>query len=264
MKLTALLALSLLVAVPTGAGATPVPIVNPGFEAPYLGSEVPTGAFPTGPAPDGWTRYDLGGVPVAGSLLGVLNPGTQADYDADSGTSQPCFPAGAPEGDNVALLFKSGAAAADEYGIEQTLTSLLAADTHYELSVEVGNIQTCGALNANFDFDLEGFPGYRIEVRAGGELLASDDDGLSPLEGEFETSSISFTTGPSPPQEGQALVIRLVALNQATGGGNLEVDFDDVRLHATPVAPAPLPWLALLPLMAGIGAAASRTLRTRR
>ena len=222
--------------------AAPIEIVNPGFEELYQGSDVLTGSFPVGPPPNGWTRYDLGGSPVSGSLLGVLNPGTQADYDADGAGLSPCFPDGAPEGDNVALLFKSGPGAADEYGIEQTLGATLEPDTVYSLTVEVGNIQTCAGLPPGFrnTFNLDGFPGYRIELRAGGTLLAADDNSLTPAEGFFETSSFDYIAPASHEALGQPLSIRLVGLNQPGTGQNLEVDFDDVRLEAQPATAVPL------------------------
>ena len=227
---------------PLTAAADPVAITNAGFEDLYQGIDVLTGSFPTGPAPNGWQRYDEFGAPVAGSLLGVLNPGTQADYDADGGGLSPCFPAGAPEGDNVALLFKSGSASADEYGLDQTLGATLQANFEYTLTVEVGNIQSCAGLPPGFrtTFDLEGFPGYRIELRAGGQVLVADDDTLLPEEGVFETSEISFIAPAAHPQLGQNLEIRLVSLNQSGTGANLEVDFDDVRLDASPLS-LPLP-----------------------
>ena len=48
------------------AGADPVSITNPGFEDLYFGSslppeyggDVPTGTFPVGPPPAGWTAYN--------------------------------------------------------------------------------------------------------------------------------------------------------------------------------------------------------------
>ena len=230
--------------------AEPLVINNAGFEDIYQGTEVLTGSFPVGPAPNAWVRYDLNGSPVAGSLLGVLNPGTQADYDADGAGLLPCFPGGAPEGDNVALLFKSGPASADEYGIDQVLVSVLEPSVEYTLTVEVGNIQTCAGLPPGFrnTFNLEGFPGYRIELRAGGQMLAMDNNSLLPAEGEFETSTITFIAPENHPQLGQALVVRLVSLNVADTGLNLEVDFDNVRLDALALDNAPFPIGFLLPL----------------
>lgn len=230
--------------------AEPLAIVNAGFEDIYQGTEVLTGSFPVGPAPNGWIRYDLNGSPISGSLVGVLNPGTQADYDADGAGLLPCFPAGAPEGDNVALLFKTGPAGADEYGIDQVLVDVLEASVEYTLTVEVGNIQTCAGLPPGFrnTFNLEGFPGYRIELRAGGQMLAMDNNSLHPSEGEFETSTFTFIAPENHPQLGQALVVRLVNLNIPDVGLNLEVDFDDVRLDALALHNTPIPIGFLVPL----------------
>jgi hypothetical protein len=136
-------------AVAAAAAADPVAIANPGFEALYLGSnlppqyggDVPTGSFPTGPPPSGWSAY-YASAPVSGMYIGVLNPGTAADH----APAPACFPAGAPEGDNVVLLYMDGDAGGGEYGVEQQLAATLAADTHYRLTVEVGNIAGCAGL----------------------------------------------------------------------------------------------------------------------
>lgn len=235
---------------PSLVGAVSIAINNAGFEDLYQGVDVLTGSFPVGPAPNGWNRYDLNGSPVAGSLVGVLNPGVQADYDADGAGLLPCFPAGAPEGDNVALLFKSGPAAADEYGIEQVLVQTLEPDTRYELTVEVGNIQTCAGLPPGFrsTFDLEGFPGYRIELRAGTTVLTVDSNTLLPAEGQFETSTIEFISPSNHIELDEDLVIRLISLNMPGTGLNLEVDFDNVRLASQAVENIPFPLFAMFSL----------------
>ena len=237
--------------------AQEIAITNAGFEDLYQGQDVLTGSFPVGAPPSGWQRYDLNGASVPGSLVGVLNPGTQADYDADGAGLSPCFPGGAPQGDNAALVFKSGPASADEYGIQQSLTEVLQAGV-YTLSVEVGNIQTCAGLPPGFrsTFNLDGFPGYRIELRAGNQLIAMDNNSLTPPEGQFQTSNIVVDIQNNHPQLGQNLSIRLVNLSVATGGGHLEVDFDDVRLNFSNAVSVndedvPLPG-AFLYLLAGI------------
>ena len=235
-------AVSALVA--SAAGGVPLAIDNPGFEALYFAGnlpaqymgDVPPGAFPTGGPPSGWTLFAPSGPP---GLVGVLNP------------AQPpvatCFPDGAPEGDNVLLLFQSGAAGGNPYGVTQVLSEELAPNTRYTLTVEVGNIASCAGLVAPYlgFFALDGFPGYQVQLLAGGTLLAEDDnslfDELLPAEGEFRTSRFVYQTGPSV-APGQLLEIRLISLNQGTavpGQGAVEVDFDDVRLEATPVVPVP-------------------------
>jgi hypothetical protein len=229
------------------AAAAPVAIENPGFEALYLGSnlppqyggDVPTGAFPTGPAPAGWTSYYASGA-EAGMFIGVLNPGTTADHAPDP----PCFPEGAPEGDNVVLLFMDGDDGGGEFGVEQELSATLQANTTYTLRVEVGDIASCAGLVPPYTsfFDLDGFPGHRVQLLAGDVVIAEHTADLGLAEGEFGSVQLELTTGSAPAQLGEPLAIRLVNRNQpdVAGVDGLEVDFDDVRLDATPVPAAPI------------------------
>ncbi len=108
----------------------------------------------------------------------------------------------------------------------------------YTLRVEVGNIASGQALSGEF-FDLSGFPGYRIDLLAGGTSIASDPSTLSASipEGEFATSVVTFSAMPGDLRLGLDLGIRLVNLNQVdplAPAADLEVDFDDVRLRFTP------------------------------
>jgi len=266
--------LTLLSLASLAGGPTPISIPNAGFEELYLvnnnlpasyGGVVPVGSFPTGDPPAGWSPYPAGGLP-AGAFLGVLNPGVQADFPPGESAF---FPAGAPEGSNAVLLYFSGAAGGAEFGVTQTLVETLQPHTRYTLRVEVGNIASGTGLSAPYDgfgfFDLRGFPGYRIELRAGGELLVSDDNtlvtvgNLEELEGVFQPTALSVETGAGHTALGEPLEIRLISLNQpdVPGVTGIEVDFDDVRLTATPVAPDPptLPFPLLVPriaLMLGI------------
>ncbi len=230
---------------PEWAWAAPVAVVNHGFEDPYLGGnlppqyagDVPPTAFPVGAAPNGWSPYgSVGG----NAFIGVLNPGVMADEPLAT-----YFPNGAPEGDNVALTFFDGHQGGAEFGIQQTLTATLDLRTRYTLTVEVGNIATGISVvqpYASFgNFDLRGFPGYRIELLAGTTLLASDDDTLNPEEGEFLTSSFDVVIGNSHDDENQPLTIRLINLNHEDIDDpiiDLEVDFDNVRLETEPLAGA--------------------------
>jgi hypothetical protein len=79
-------------------------------------------------------------------------------------------------------------------------------------------------------------------------LLAQTSDGISaPIaQGTFETITVKHTTGAAPLEEGQALEIRLFSFNLVDNdfpSANSEVDFDNVRLDASPV---PLPASVLL------------------
>jgi len=233
------------------AAAAPVAITNPGFEDLYLGSNlpvsyggvVPPGAFPVGPAPAGWTAWYSTGSAPPGAFVGVLNPGRVVD----DGPIATFFPDGAPEGDNAVLLYHDDPAGGPAYGVHQVLAATLEPDTTYTLTVEVGNIASgIGFVDpwASLGYyDLEGFPGYRVQLRAGPAILAQDDDALLPGEGEFATSTVVYTSGDDHEELGSNLEIWLISLNQATavaGQRGVEVDFDDVRLDASP-APIPVP-----------------------
>jgi hypothetical protein len=146
------------------------------------------------------------------------------------------FPDGAPEGERVAIAFNfAGSGSQGEYGLVQTLGVVLESQTTYTLRVLVGNIASGTAMSGDI-FDLDGFPGYRVDLLAGGVVVAQDDSSLSGSipEGEFALSSVSLSTGASHPQLGSPLGIRLVNLNVIDPRfpeANLEVDFDDVQLE---------------------------------
>ena len=167
-------------------------------------------------------------------------------------------------GQRVGIAFNFSGSDGNEYGFVQTLVDSLQANTTYTLEVDIGNIRSGTSLN-NDVFNLDGFPGYRVDFLAGGVVLESDDNTLAGAiaEGAFQTSALSFTTGDTPAQLGQALGIRLVNLNTVdptAPGADLEVDFDNVRLDATAVpAPATATLLALGLLASGIRAARRRT-----
>lgn len=154
------------------------------------------------------------------------------------------FPAGAPFGQRLGIAFNdAGTGDEGEYGMQQTLTLTLQPDTAYTLRVEIGNIASGTAENGGF-FNLDGFPGYRVDLLAGGVVVAQDDNTLFGAipEGEFATSTVAFTTGAAHPQLGQNLGIRLVNLNEvdpSAPAADLEVDFDQVRLNYAPAVPGP-------------------------
>ena len=245
--------------VSAGAFAAPVAIDNAGFEDLYFGTlpeefadVVPATAFPVGPAPTGWSIH---GTLPGGASVGVLNPGV-----AGVNPMATNFPAGAPEGNNVALLYQNGPDGSSEYGIGQQLSATLTANTHYVLTVEVGNIDSGQSsvpfFNALGFFNLEGFPGYRVDLLAGGQVLASDNNSLNGTiaEGEFELSTVVFTSGAAHAQLGQNLEIRLFSLNLGDpinhpGASGVEVDFDDVQLDASAIPVPAGAFLIAIPLV---------------
>jgi hypothetical protein len=225
------------------AVAAPVAVVNPGFED--VSGQSPFNEFTFG-QPAGWVYYDPSAIIGSpGVFTGTLEP-----------NGVEFFSSVAPEGVKVSILFNDQREGEGEYGYEQTLGETLQADTLYELTVEVGNIASGTATNGSF-FNLDEFPGYRVELLAGGVVVAEDDDSLSIPEGEFATARVTLVTGDADPQLGQALGIRLVNLNAIPAGytqgtsPDLEVDFDDVALEATPL-PEPAALFAGLTLVAGL------------
>ena len=214
-----------------GVQAQAIAITNPSFEANFA----PAGGFPV-LVPNGWNLYDPGGiVNQANNAVGVLNP---------TGTS--FFTAPVPDGNNVALVYleqrRGTVLPGDPVGLSQILGATLQINTAYTLTVGIGNIASGSGLGAfaGFGFaDLSGFPGYRIELLAGGQVIAADNNSLGGgiAEGQFETATVQTSIGASNALAGQALGIRIINLNAT---GNLverarEVDFDNVRLIAAAV-----------------------------
>ncbi len=240
---------ALLLAAPLLAPAQPLAINNPGFEA----DAAPPGAFVVG-LPGGWSAYDPAGILDGNTnALGSIRPLPGTEF----------FSAGTPEGAHAALVFLSGANAAPA-GLQQTLAATLQASTRYRLSVAVGNIASGTSLPGSADggglfYNLAGFPGYRLELLAGGQLLAADHNSRGGLiaEGSFATATLQFDSSGTPAGLGQALGIRLINLAQpgSLAAPGIEVDFDAVQLVASPV---PEPASALLWLAALLGLPALR------
>lgn len=209
------------------ATASSIPIINPGFED--VSGQTVFNEFTFG-EPVGWDSYDPNTIiPDAGTFTGTLEP---------NGTD--FFNTTAPEGSRVSILFNSGREGEGAYGYEQTLAATLQANTDYVLTVEVGNIASGTAQSGTF-FNLDEFPGYRVELLAGGVPVAQDNNSLAIPEAEFATSIVPLSVGAAHAQLGQNLGIRLVNLNVIPAGftqgtsPDLEVDFDDVVLSATAI-----------------------------
>ncbi len=212
--------------------AQPIPIVNAGFES----DAITDGAFVV-LQPQAWATYDPSGmINNVQNAVGVIRPNIGGEY----------FPTGAPEGVNAALVFLGGNETG-EAGLQQTLSATLQANTRYRCSVQIGNIASGTSLPGssggpgNF-FDLDGFPGYRIDVLAGGSVVASDNNSIGATipEGAWRLMRFYFDVTNSHPQLGQPLEIRLVNLKQPGTPEipNIEVDFDAVALSAGAI-PAP-------------------------
>lgn len=190
-----------------------ISIANASFELPATSNN----SFITSGPPTSWVGY--GSINNTLRSVGVLNPNTTTLYlDA------------VPHGSNVgvAFLLDNNANHAQfsnlPAGIEQTLSDTLKTNSKYTLTVYVGNI------NQDLPptpYQFIGFPNYRVELLAGGVVVASDNNTQIPSEGRFLLSTTVLTVGGSHVQAGQALSIRLLNLNSSTG---IEVNFDNVSL----------------------------------
>jgi hypothetical protein len=211
-----------------------ISVANASFED--ISGETLVNEFTFGPL-NGWQLYDPNGITNGGSgntfYIGTLNP-----------TPPVYFTNGAPHGERVGIAFNyAPGGGLGEYGFQQILADTLQANTTYQLEVEIGNIASGTGMDGTF-FNLDGFPGYRVDLLAGGQILAQDNNSLAGLipEGQFRTSLVSFTTGASHANLGQFLSIRLVNLNQidaAFPGADLEVDFDHLRMSSISAVPEP-------------------------
>lgn len=217
--LLSLLSLCFFGAPPLTHGAS-VTVVNPGFESPPIAP----GSFSTTAPPPGWMPY--GNLDFGYRTIGVLHPATTQLYTAP-----------VPEGNNVGVVFLQDNPADptlfthQEAGLVQTLGATLQTSTRYTLRVHVGNIGNDPNPPHN-QFSFGGFPGYRIDLLAGGVPVISDG-ALLPPDGQFQEAVIQVDIPPGHPGENLALGIRLVNLNAALG---LEVNFDDVRLDEQPLS----------------------------
>ncbi len=247
------------------APAAALTVINPGFED--ISGESPSGEFTFGPL-NGWGLYEETPGLTSGGAGGTYFIGTLTPTDNVTPGTNEFFPAGAPEGSRVGIAFNfNGSGGGGEYGMVQTLGDALEVNTHYELSVQIGNIASGTATSTTF-FPLNGFPGYRVDLLAGTTVLASDNNSLAGLipEGEFALTTVEFTTGDTHDDLGEFLGIRLVNLNVVDNSvanpndQDLEVDFDDVALTATSV---PEPTSAAVLLGASIAFMARRRIKSR-
>lgn len=202
--------------------AVDIPIENASFEA----QPVAMGCFAVFLV-DGWDVFDPNGIVDQNfDVVGGIHP-----------EGGPYFSTPTPDGDHAAIVFLGTDIGGGPAGLRQVLSETLQANQRYTLSVEIGDIDSgqgpppCDVFGF---FNLDGFPGYQVQLLAGGEIIAEDDNSLAPIidDGLFLPSVIEATVDVDHPQIGQPLEIRLVNLNMpgTPEEPGIEVDFDDVRL----------------------------------
>jgi hapalindole H/12-epi-hapalindole U/12-epi-fischerindole U synthase len=108
--------------------------------------------------------------------------------------------------------------------ISQTLSDTLQASTKYTLSLNVGRWENSPTTN------------YTVVLWAGGTPLGSISKALSTIpDNKFVEETITYTS-PATVTAGQQLKIQI-------SNGIDELDFDNIRLDATPVPVPPSLWL---------------------
>ena len=199
-----------------------VTLINPSFED--ISGESQSNEFTFGPL-NGWDLYDPGNITDGGDgptyYIGTLTPNPPTN-----------FINGATDGQRVGIAFNFfGSGGQGEYGFRKILTETLAPDTDYMLSVDIGNIASGTAQSGQF-FNLDGFPGYRIDVLADGVLIGQDNNSLAGTipEGEFVTSFLEFNTGETLANEYEIRLVNLNIVDPLFPNADLEVDFDNVVL----------------------------------
>jgi hapalindole H/12-epi-hapalindole U/12-epi-fischerindole U synthase len=248
--------------VTTFAQAAPISVVNSGFED--ITGETPYNEFTFGSLP-GWTYYDPSGTKGAGAggtyFIGTLQP---TIIPARDPVNYQFFPDGAYAGTRMGIAFNfTGSGGTGEYGLQQTLSESLQPFTTYTLTVRIGNIALGYAVDNTF-YNLNGFPGYRVDLMAGSTVLSSDSTSAGVIpEGQWGLSTLVFSTGAAETLASGNLGIRLVNLNvidPLAPSADLEVDFDAVQLDASPI---PEPSIAALILLAALGGLAWKSAKRR-
>lgn len=189
------------------ASPASIAITNASFEDPILADEGFSDAI------SGWSLSVTGTVGLDDLDWGVWNP-PAATFDT-----------ALPDGDNVALVFYASEIGNGEIALSQTTAGLLDHAIRYDLSAQIGDMS--GLFSPFYD----GFPGARVELRAGGSVLASGTPEQL-MEGSFATIRATYVAPSNLGQIGQPLGVRLIDTNETSGGG---VAWDLVSLATTVV-----------------------------
>lgn len=200
---------------------------NSGFELPVIAVDEDVAFDGKNPTSPGWERGYYGDFAAATPVAWVSTTEEISGIWRSVDATGSGFTGGPIEGGNTgyAYTFEDRDA-----GLSQRLPIVLAPSTDYDLSVQVGNAMwnTPEALD------------YRIELLAGGGILASLS-GTAPGNDSWELKTLpTINPGVGHPLEGQQLEIRLVAENVPIGAELefYEVDFDDVQFSVTPAGPS--------------------------
>ena len=208
--------------------ASTISLENSGFEIPeQTNALIPGVGFFDFETPPGWDLYDPNSlIPDDASLATSFTGGWKPSE---------AFFATIPEGEQIGSIFLVPPGAG-EVGFAQNSGAIIQPETTYTLSAAVLDVPGLPGAEG-----FEGFPGYRLDLLAGDNVIATDNNSVVINEGGFETATLSYTSSSNDLYLGEALSIRLINLNLDDGNGfndgnGIEVNFDDVRLTATSVS----------------------------
>jgi hypothetical protein len=210
------------------SASTVIPVANPSFESPNLGTAV----YNLGPI-TGWLQGDASS--VGGAVSGVFNP-----------SSFPSAGYSAPNGTQVAFTGNGfGSIPFITQRIDGPVGVIVAGAT-YSLSVDIGQ---------RSDYPLEGFTielGYNTTNIFSNfqPFLTSFDPGGIPAAGTFERVTVSGVAPLSA--AGQQIIISLASV----GPGESQANWDAVALSSS--VPEPSTWAMMLLGFVGIGFMAYR------
>lgn len=197
-----------------GASHAQVLVQNAGFEEPVLAD----GVFTTEDGP----HWKLGFYDV------FVDPALWILGDDDGGVWNPDAADGFSDG--AAFAGQNAGWAISHTGFDAGLSPILDAtlepDTEYVLSVQAGN---------PFYNESDETAQYRIELLAGGVLLASDS-GDSPVADTWELHSLTYNSADNPEEVGEELENRLIAVDYTDGQSN-EAPVDPVGRVAAIASP---------------------------
>jgi hypothetical protein len=158
---------------------------------------------------NGWDAYGVGG---SGEIW-------NGSYTYKGTTTIYAVPT---DGDSLLTAYSD---ANEDVGVSQTLIETLAADTDYELTVDVCLTQYYREILAL----------YRVQLLAGETVLAEDHNGYYlDIPGAWKISTVTHTSGPpTDPNVGEQLTIRLLAVDHGDS-----ITCDNVQLTSDPPFPS--------------------------
>eukprot|EP01083_Nonionella_stella_P194438 717212_1 len=186
-----------------------------------------------------WSKWTNGDSVLISNVWdsGATNPRGGTTFD------DPIFSDGPPQGHQCAWTSTYPThKGLGEFGIYQTLSAHITANTMYMLHLWVGNPATntwSDSSSLPGLFVKDGFPGYRVQLLAGNEVIVEDNNTTFIEEGHWKQSNVSVIVRPDHPDIGKQIGVRLVNKNIPNYPAYGQVYFDNIVLEAIPLDPPP-------------------------